>query len=48
MAYTQLKKWLEQTLAMTCAKWAMRNFMQTPFKTMAVVSIDVLREDEYL
>ena len=48
MTYTQLDEWLEQTLAMTCTKWAMRNVMQTPFKTMAVVSIDVLREDEHI
>ena len=48
MTYTQLKEWLEQTLAMTCTKRTMEYFMQTPFKSLVVVSIDVLREDEHL
>ena len=48
MTYTQLKEWLEQSLAVTCTKRTMEYFMQTPFKSMAFVSIDILREDEYL
>ena len=47
MTYTQLKEWLEQTLAMTCTKWPMRNCMQTPFSLLDVVSIDALRENDY-
>ena len=46
--YTEVKQWLEQSLAMTCTKRAMQNVMQTLFNSMEVVSIDVLREDEYL
>ncbi len=37
MTYTQLKEWLEQTLAMTCTKRAMQNFMQTDLNSMEVV-----------
>ena len=48
IAYMQLKEWLEQSLAMTCSKCTMERFMQKPFNSMVVVSIDVLREDEYL
>ncbi len=48
MTYMQLKEWLEQTLAMTCTKQTMQKCMQTPFSLMDVVSIDVLREEDYL
>ena len=48
MTYTQLKEWLEQTLAMTCTKRTMEYFMQAPFKSMEFASIDALREDEYV
>ena len=43
-----MKEFLEQSLAMTCTKKAMQNFMQTPFKSMVVVSIDELRKEPYL
>ena len=47
ITYTVLKEWLEQTHGVTCTKKAMQNLMQTPFKSMVIVSIDVLCEDKY-
>ena len=48
ITYTQLKEWLEQALASTCSKPAMQKCMQSPFKTMRLVSIDELRDESYV
>ena len=48
ITYTGLKEALEQSLAMTCTKEAMRTFMQTPSKSMKAVDFDTLRQDEYV
>ena len=43
-----MKEFLEQSFAMTCTKNTMMHWMQTPFKSMQVVSIDELRKEPYL
>ena len=48
ITYTAMKEYLEQSLAMTCTKSAMQNFMLTPRKSFAVVTIDELRKAPYL
>ena len=45
MTYTQLKEFLEQTFGRTCSKNTMMHWMQSPFQTLPMVSIDVLRGD---
>ena len=45
MTKTQLREFLEQTYGRTCSKNTMKQWMQSPFETMEMVSIDVLRGD---
>jgi hypothetical protein len=45
ITYTQLKEFLEQTYGCTCSKNAMMHWMQSPFQTFPMVSIEELRGD---
>ena len=48
MTYMHLKEFLELQLGATCSKNTMMHFMQSPFLSMEIVSIDVLRGDDYI
>ena len=45
ITYTEVKEWLEQTHGVTCTKNTMMHWMQSPFKSKVVASIDELRKD---